>query len=333
MSDNIKSGFLLIDSTSSVQYFDDDAKEILGITEDLLNKKIDALVTDHALLSSIHEAMDSKSILVKEVTLEDDMSKILSLKVEPFKFLEHDGFFILISDLSKLRKLEEMQKEFVANVSHELRTPLTSIRMASETLQMGAINDEKMRDKFLSNIQREADRLTRLVNELLVLARLDNKVKLQISKINTVEMLTDVFTVMKHHADLNDITLNKDFPEDLPLIEADRDRIQQVLINLTDNGIKCNRKNGAVTIFAKATNDNLEIKIIDTGIGIHKVDIDKIFDRFFRVDKSRSRVTGGTGLGLSIVKDLIVAHGGNITVESEVNVGTTFCIVLPLKQK
>ncbi|MEK7434610.1 MAG: ATP-binding protein [Cyanobacteriota bacterium] len=330
---NIKSGFLVIDSNSIVQYFDEEAKEILNINEDLLNKKIDVLVKDSFLLLSINEAIKSKTVFTKEVKLEEDLSKTLSLKIEPFKFLDHDGFFILISDLTKLRKLEDMQKEFVANVSHELRTPLTSIKMASESLQMGAMNDPKMRDKFLSNIQREADRLSRLVNELLVLARLDNKITLQTTRFNTFEMLDDIVTVMKHHADLNDITLISDFDEELPFIEADKDRIQQVLINLTDNGIKCNKKNGAVTLYARNIGDSIEIKVIDTGIGIHKVDIDKVFDRFFRVDKSRSRVTGGTGLGLSIVKDLIVAHGGDICVESEVNVGTSFIIKLPWRQK
>lgn len=331
MSD-IKSGFLLIDEKSLVQYFDEDAKKILGITEDLINKKVDVLIKDPSLLGSINEAINSKCVFSREVKLTADPTKSLSLKIEPYRFQEQDGFFILITDLSKLRRLEGLQKEFVANVSHELRTPLTSIRMASESLQMGAVNDPKMRDKFLSNIQREADRLTRLVNELLVLARLDNKLTLHTSKFNMVELLNDVFTTMKYHADLNDITLLSDFPEDFPIMEGDKDRIQQVLINLTDNAIKCNRKNGSVTLNAKNMGKGIEIQVIDTGIGIHGIDLDKIFDRFFRVDKSRSRVTGGTGLGLSIVKDMIEAHHGKIKVESEVNVGTTFTINLPWKQ-
>lgn len=331
MSD-IKSGFLLINEKALVQYFDEDAKKILGITEDLINKKVDVLIKDPSLLDSINEAIDSKCVFSREVKLTADPTKSLSLKIEPYRFQDQDGFFILITDLSKLRRLEGLQKEFVANVSHELRTPLTSIRMASESLQMGAINDPKMRDKFLSNIQREADRLTRLVNELLVLARLDNKLTLHTSKFNMVELLNDVFTTMKYHADLNDITLLSDFSEDFPIMEGDKDRIQQVLINLTDNAIKCNRKNGSVTLNAKNLGKGIEIQVVDTGIGIHGIDLDKIFDRFFRVDKSRSRVTGGTGLGLSIVKDMIEAHHGKIKVESEINVGTTFTINLPWKQ-
>lgn len=331
MSD-IKNGFLLIDANSVVQYFDEEAKNILDINEDLINKKIDTLIKDTSLLESINEAIASKCVLLREVKLLEDESKFLSLKIEPYRFQNQDGFFIIITDLSKLRRLEGLQKEFVANVSHELRTPLTSIRMASESLQMGAVNDPKMRDKFLSNIQREADRLTRLVNELLVLARLDNKLTLHNSEFDMVELLSDVYTAMKYHADLNDITLVADFPEDFPSMEGDKDRIQQVLINLTDNAIKCNRKNGSATLYARNVGDNIEIKVVDTGIGIHGIDLDKIFDRFFRVDKSRSRVTGGTGLGLSIVKDMIEAHHGKIKVESEVNIGTTFTINLPWKQ-
>lgn len=326
-----KNGVILLDESLSIQYIDDLSISILDLSNDVLNKDIKFLVKDNTFLDLINKTKIESSENSAEIYPDWANEKILFVKVKPYKTKNENGYMIVTTDLTALRRLEGMQKEFVANVSHELRTPLTSIKMAAESLQLGAISDDRMKDKFLSNIQREADRLTRLVNELLVLANLDNKVTLHISKFNPGELLGDVITVMRHHANLNDITLIDDFDEILPEMEADKDRIQQVIINLTDNAIKCNRQSGKVTLSAKPEDEFLTVKVIDTGIGIHKVDIDKIFDRFFRVDRSRSRVTGGTGLGLSIVKDIIVAHGGTINVESEVDVGTTFTIKLPFK--
>ncbi len=332
MSD-FKNGVIILDETSSIQYIDEIAKSILLLSDNSTGKKLDQLVSDTSFLELVNQSISSNSSNSSEIYPEWNQEKTFFVRINPYQTKNDKGFMIIITDLTSLRRLEGMQKEFVANVSHELRTPLTSIKMAAESLQLGAISDAKMKDKFLSNIQREADRLTRLVNELLVLANLDNKVTLHIVDFNPGELLSDVVTVMRYHATLNDITLIDDFDEELPTMSADKDRIQQVIINLTDNAIKCNRQSGKVTLSAKPEGDYLTVKVKDTGIGIHKVDIDKIFDRFFRVDRSRSRVTGGTGLGLSIVKDIIVAHGGEISVESEVDVGTTFIIKLPFKIK
>jgi two-component system phosphate regulon sensor histidine kinase PhoR len=323
----INIGVIYIQKNGNIKYCDPFSKSLLELEEksSIFDKLSNKEISDFIL-----SEVDKNTSEIKEFSFnQNNNCKVLSVKVE--KISEND-FIINIIDLSKIRKLENLQRDFVANVSHELRTPLTSIKMAAESLQIGAISDEKMKYKFLSNIQREADRLTRLVNELLVLANLDNKVTLHISKFNFSELLNDIVTTMKYHADLNDILLIGDFPENLPFIEADRDRLHQVLINLVDNAIKCNKQNGKVTLYSRLDDNKIIIKVIDTGIGIHKVDIERIFDRFFRVDKSRSRVTGGTGLGLSIVKDIITAHNGKIEVESEVNVGTTFTITLPISK-
>jgi signal transduction histidine kinase len=326
-----RNGIVIIDDNAIIQYINDLAKDILMLDDSSISSSIRDLVKDHNILDLLDKSFSSGLVESRELNPTWNENKTINIKIEPYKTSKESGFIVLATDLTNLRKLEGLQREFVANVSHELRTPLTSIKMAAESLQLGAISDDRMKSKFLSNIQREADRLTRLVNELLVLANLDNKVTLHTSKFDPVELLNDVVNVMRYHADLNDITLVADFPEQIQPMEADKDRIQQVLINLTDNAIKCNRQNGKATLYARHNGDKLEIKVIDTGIGIHKVDINRIFDRFFRVDRSRSRVTGGTGLGLSIVKDIIEAHGGTINVESEVDVGTTFIINLPYK--
>lgn len=242
-----------------------------------------------------------------------------------------DGTVLAVHNWTMIHRLANMQQDFVANVSHELRTPLTSIRMAAESLQMGAMGNEKMRSKFASNIQREAERLTRLVNELLVVANLHGRPKMHLTDFTLWDLAQEVVGTLEPHAQLNNVQLELEATPDLPMVRWDRDRIQQVLINLVDNALKFTPASGRVGLAIAEKGDFLELRVSDTGIGIPEVDRPRIFDRFYRVDKSRSRVTGGVGLGLSIVKDIIVAHKGNVTVESVVNSGTTFIIMLPIQ--
>jgi signal transduction histidine kinase len=247
---------------------------------------------------------------------------------------QDDEILVSVHDWSAVYKLGNMQQDFVANVSHELRTPLTAIRMAAESLHMGAMKDERMRAKFLNNIQGEADRLTRLVNELLTVANLMGRPVLHMSAFDLQQLAEQVESTLEHHAKLANVQLIVRCPDDVPAIEADRDRLQQVLINLVDNAIKFTPASGAVTLDISSAKNGQEVRcqVIDSGIGIPPIDLPRIFERFYRVDKARSRVTGGVGLGLSIVKDIIEAHHGKITVTSEVNKGTTFTIELPVKQ-
>ncbi|MEB3221568.1 MAG: ATP-binding protein [Candidatus Sericytochromatia bacterium] len=245
-----------------------------------------------------------------------------------------DEVIVGVHDWTAVYKLGTMQQDFVANVSHELRTPLTAIRMAAESLHMGAMKDERMRAKFLNNIEGEADRLTRLVNELLTVANLMGRPVLHMSQFDVQTLAEQVEATLQHHAKLASVTLLVNCPEEVPPIEADRDRLQQVLINLVDNAIKFTPASGTVTLDISSEKGGSEVRcrVIDSGIGIPPIDLPRIFERFYRVDKARSRVTGGVGLGLSIVKDIIEAHHGKIAVSSEVNRGTTFTIDLPVRQ-
>lgn len=243
------------------------------------------------------------------------------------------GISLTLLNMTPIHRLAAMEQEFVANVSHELRTPLTSIRMAAESLQLGAMGSEQMRAKFLSNIQREADRLTRLVNELLVVANLHGKPVMHKNTFTFQELAQEVIGTLQPHADLNSVDLRLICSDALPTYIGDRDRLHQVLINLVDNAIKFTPASGKVTLALEMVDNAIQIRVIDSGIGIPPIDLPRIFDRFYRVDKSRSRVTGGVGLGLSIVKDIIEAHGGTIKVESEINKGTTFIITLPVREE
>jgi two-component system phosphate regulon sensor histidine kinase PhoR len=238
---------------------------------------------------------------------------------------------LALTDIGPQQRLASLQQDFVANVSHELRTPLTSIRMAAESLQMGAMASETLRTKFASNIQREAERLTRLVNEILVVANLRGRPVLHLSEFAPLDLAQEVIATLEPHAVLNHVDLRLEAPDGLPMVRWDRDRVHQVILNLVDNAIKFTPAEGRVTLRFTVRDSGLEVRVIDTGIGIPEIDRPRIFDRFYRVDKSRSRVTGGVGLGLSIVKDLIVAHKGTIDVASEINVGTEFIIRMPLR--
>ncbi|MBC7542085.1 MAG: PAS domain-containing protein [Candidatus Sericytochromatia bacterium] len=327
---SIRDGVLLLDDNSRVEYLDGNAKSVLGETASVGMTLAELWPAEEIALAWQQAKASGDSVTVEAVVGQDSHGdRVHSLTFAPLKVIGKDNWLLLLRDVTGLRRMESLQQDFVANVSHELRTPLTAIRMAAESLQMGAINDVRMKNKFLSNIQREADRMTRLVNEILVLAKIDGKMAVHASNFDPADLCRDVLSTMESHAELNDIGLVPDFPEHMGILEGDRDRLHQVLLNLVDNAVKCNRPNGTVTLKATSVDDAVEFQIIDTGIGIPPMDLPRIFERFFRVDKSRSRVTGGTGHGLSIVKDIIVAHGGNIEVGSELNVGTTFTIRLP----
>lgn len=331
----IQDGVLLLNAAGTLTFGNDSALDLLKLGHEQQGQPYQEVLKEPSLLRLIKDALsDNKPQEEEFVTSIQEEQRSLSVSVEPFTWPEHNlkGWIVLIRDMTAIKRLEAIERDFITNVSHELRTPLTSIKMAAESLQMGAIANEKLKERFLSNIQREADRLTRLVNELLVLSNVQgSQTTLHPSSFDLYGVLDDVMATMQPHARVNDIELVGDFPEALPMMVADRDRILQVLINLVDNAIKCNRPNGTVTLKARVTDSLIHLNIVDTGIGIPNIDLPRIFDRFFRVDKARSRVTGGTGLGLSIVRDIIESHGGTIAVESTVNVGTTFIIELPIK--
>ena len=294
-------------------------------------QRLDALLAEPDVAAAIAAARaDGESKTVEVVSPDWWPERTVAVSA-----LKHgDDVILSIHDWSAVYKLGSMQQDFVSNVSHELRTPLTAIRMAAESLHMGAMRDERMRAKFLNNIQGEADRLTRLVNELLTVANLMGRPVLHMSAFKVQPLAEQVEGTLEHHAKLANVQLVVTCPDDVPAVEADRDRLQQVLINLVDNAIKFTPASGTVTLDISSQKDGQEVrcKVIDSGIGIPPIDLPRIFERFYRVDKARSRVTGGVGLGLSIVKDIIEAHHGKIVVTSEVNKGTTFTIDLPVKQ-
>ncbi|TCT24993.1 two-component system phosphate regulon sensor histidine kinase PhoR [Melghiribacillus thermohalophilus] len=241
------------------------------------------------------------------------------------------GTVLVFHDITEIKRLEEIRKDFVANVSHELKTPITSIKGFSETLLEGAKDDPELLDEFLTIIYKESRRMQLLIKDLLELSKLEREdVELHIETVSLKEMVSDVLTLVDYHAADKNITITSDIYEDIRF-ECDASRIKQVLLNLVTNAISYTPGGGKVIIGTKDEIDEFTLIIKDTGIGIPEEDLPRIFERFYRVDKARSRNSGGTGLGLAIVKHIVEAHHGKIDVRSEINKGTTFYITLKKK--
>ncbi|SDY37855.1 two-component system, OmpR family, sensor histidine kinase VicK [Thermoactinomyces sp. DSM 45892] len=242
------------------------------------------------------------------------------------------GTIVVLKDVTEEERLDRQRKEFVANVSHELRTPLTTIKSYLEALEDGALEQPELAVRFLQVSRTEADRMTRLINDLLQLSRLDAKQSRFDKKIMYLEdVLEDVADRFIFQCKQKAIKLTLRHAEDeLPRIYADRDKLDQVLDNLLSNAVKFTPQGGAVTISSRLRSDGLiEVAITDTGMGIPKKDLERIFERFYRVDKARAREQGGTGLGLAIVQEIIKAHEGIVWIESKEQKGTTVFVALP----
>ena len=242
------------------------------------------------------------------------------------------GVVMVLHDVTELRRLEQVRTEFVANVSHELRTPLTAIQGYLETLLSGALEERENARRFLEIVFRHTERLGRLLNDLTDLSNIElGRVSLKLAPTRLDEVIDTVLAIMGPKAASGQVGLSSRLPADLPSVLADRDRLVQVVLNLVDNAVKYTPEGGRVTVQARtAAEGQVEIDVMDTGIGIPPVDLPRITERFYRVDKARSRELGGTGLGLAIVKHLVFAHGGQLRIESEPGHGTTVHVALPI---
>jgi two-component system, OmpR family, phosphate regulon sensor histidine kinase PhoR len=241
---------------------------------------------------------------------------------------EWKGIIVVFHDITELKNLEQMRKDFVANVSHELKTPITSIKGFSETLLDGAMQDTEALKSFLEIILAESDRLQSLIQDLLELSKIEKHgFELSLEKQEMPALIGEVLPILKDKAEKKEITIHTSF-ESRGEAEIDPYRLKQVFINLISNAIVYTPKGGDVTISVTEDEKKVHVSIKDNGMGITEEELPRIFERFYRVDKARSRNSGGTGLGLAIVKHIIEAHEGDIEVDSEVNKGTTFTVSL-----
>ena len=260
--------------------------------------------------------------------------RILELYLAPVSDGEGGGAMAVMHDVTAQRKNEEMRKEFVANVSHELRTPLTNVRSYAETIRDTDDIPQDMENNFLDIIISETDRMTRIVQDLLTLSRLDSgRAEIKMTRFSLFDAIESVCRAVELEAQRRGHTLERLYGDTLPMIMGDRNRLEQVMMIVVGNSIKYTPDGGVITVDAGVRGRNVWIEVSDTGIGIPQKDRERIFDRFYRVDKARSRESGGTGLGLSIAREIVLRHHGTIALASHDGPGTTVRIVLPIRQK
>jgi two-component system phosphate regulon sensor histidine kinase PhoR len=285
----------------------------------------------HDVLVAGRDAMDG-GVVSREVRLPEPADRVLQVHAVGLKFPgDERGVVVILHDITELRRLEQVRTEFVANVSHELRTPLTAIQGYLETLLDGALEEREHARKFLEIVFRHTERLGRLTDDLTDLSNIElGKVSLRLEPTSVAEIADSVVTIISPRASGGQVKVEARLPVDLPEVLADRDRLSQILINLVDNAVKYTPKGGQVTVEGRVDPAGMvEVTVRDTGVGIPKADLPRLTERFYRVDKARSRDLGGTGLGLAIVKHLVLAHGGELDIESELWKGTTVRFTLP----
>jgi len=272
------------------------------------------------------------AVVSREIKLSEPSGRVLQVHAVPLRFTgEARGVVMVLHDITELRRLEQVRTEFVANVSHELRTPLTAIHGYLETLLDGALEEPENARRFLEIVFRHTERLGRLTDDLTDLSNIElGRISLRLEPTSVADVADSVLAIIAPRAVTGQVTVAAKLPAGLPEVVADRDRLAQILINLVDNAVKYTPKGGRVWLEGRVREPGVvEVAVCDTGTGIPKADLPRLTERFYRVDKARSRELGGTGLGLAIVKHLVLAHGGELTIDSELWKGTTVRFTLP----
>ncbi|WP_090111020.1 two-component system histidine kinase PnpS [Cohnella sp. OV330] len=343
--DHMISGVVMIGPDGRIRIYNRSAELLLGsLARERVGRSYTEAKQQYELLQLIRSGFDTGEPIHEELTVYYPEERLLELHLVPIPMDDDTapGLLLVLQDVSAIRRLERMRSEFVANVSHELKTPVAAVKGFAETLLAGAVNDPETARSFLKIIQDESDRLNRLIGDILELSKIESRRSpLQFSPIDLRSFLERQLEFLGPEAAKKEISLELDAPEEL-FLEADEDRLGQITLNLLQNGISYTPEGGRVRVKAIIVEseredggdfeEHVRITVSDTGIGIPKKDLPRIFERFYRVDKARSRSSGGTGLGLSIVKHLVELHHGTIRVESTVGVGSTFVIELPLIQ-
>ena len=325
-------GVLVLDGRGRLQLVNQSLRDLFSLSGDVRGQT----VLETFRLQELEDVVQrlQRVRMVQEYTLELPGMDERWVEVNAAAVLDRDGLqhgaILVFHDLTRIKQLENTRQEFVANVSHELRTPLSLIKGYVETLLEGAKNDPEQCARFLRTIEKHADRLTFLIEDLLAISQLESRqVVMSLHPVVLREEARRVIDDLRSRTDEKAVLIENKVPEDLSA-QADADRLQQVLFNLIENAIKYGRAGGRVVVGGQARADgNAELWVQDDGPGIPAEARERVFERFYRVDRARSRESGGTGLGLSIVKHIVQAHGGEVWLKSQLGMGTTFFFTLP----
>lgn len=323
---SMDSGVIAVDRGHRVIMINPYAKKIFGINKDIIGQNLMNNIRDFEL----DDIFDNTKEEFREMKILWPKERVLRIRTaDIINDGEKIGTVAVVQDITDVKRLENMRSQFVANVSHELKTPLTSIKGFAETLKY--VDDPINKEKFLNIIDDEANRLTRLINDILTLSHIENSVEGKKDEFKVNHIVKDVYNLMRNTAEKKSIEMIIQ-EENIPSLKGDSDRFKQMIINLVDNAIKYSDNNGKIVIGTRFDNEDCFISVKDNGVGIHKEHLERLFERFYRVDKARSRSQGGTGLGLAIVKHIVVGFNGTIQVESEVGKGSKFTVKIPMEK-
>ena len=327
--DNMADGVMLTDIEGNIVLTNKAAQRLFGIRgENAKAKPLIEVVREHELNDILKSCLETgrEQIAQFDSGTSNKFLRAIAILIDRER---QGGALVLVQDLTELKGLQTMRRELVGNISHEFRTPLAGIKAMVETLQGGAIDDQTAASDFLGRIEAEVDRLAQLVAELTELSRIETgRVELELEPVNLNLLVEEVITQLKPQAERQGLSLKNELAADLPLVQAHKERIRQVIVNLMHNAIKFNRHGGSVSAATKRFEDTVVIEISDTGTGIASDDLPRIFERFYKAD--RSRAGQGTGMGLAIAKHIVEAHGGEIRAQSEEGKGSTFSFSLPI---
>jgi len=321
---------LLIERTTNIVAANTAAEATFGRkTADVLGSRLTELIRDPELHVAILGALDDGVASEIQVEIIGTDTRNYDVYVSAAEIDGQQHAIAIFYDITRIEKLERVRQQFLSNISHELRTPLTSILAFVETLEDGAIDDKDNNRKFLGVIRRNAERMSALIQDILELSLIESgNVAIEKRHIHAGTIVDDIFATLSSKAKTRDVTVENLIPKEATVF-ADSARLEQMLTNLIDNGIKFNRAGGSVTVEFEETDGGRIIRVSDTGEGILPEHQPRIFERFYRADRSRTREVGGTGLGLAIVKHLARLHGGEVRVSSRLTEGTVFSIELP----
>ncbi|MGD9552534.1 MAG: ATP-binding protein, partial [Candidatus Caldatribacteriota bacterium] len=323
----IPTGIALVEEEGKIILSNSYFQEIFSSSRNIENKYFWEVLRDSKLNELVSKLVEKK----KEFNTELELSgKIYQTKGN---YIEQKNEAILVFyDITPSKKLEQVKKDLITNISHELRTPLTSIKGYVETLEGAGVNAQE-REKYLQIIKKNTERLINMVNNLLFLSELENEEdKMQLEKVDLEELIINIQKIFEPAFREKNIRFNLNISPNLPKIEADLFKMEQVFINLIDNALKYTEKGEVTVTISSISANRVKVEIADSGIGLKKEEINHIFDRFYVVNKARSRKEGGTGLGLSIVKHIVKLHKGEIEVDSQLGIGTRITVILPVQQ-